>query len=198
MSQIPQCMSGRALEHGIALTVDHGGTSSSKMYVGGQANAIVAAGSTTATSDAENIASEFKIPANTLVAGSTIRVRWSTVTSASVSTDTLITRLRFGTSGTASSNAECAISTAVNATNADCSTGDMIIQIRTATTAVAFGTISDSAPLGSNLVAAQFEPSFTVDVTAENRLAVTTEFSTTSANLATTQGFVVDIVNPST
>ena len=44
MSQIPQLMGERALEHGIAMAVDHGGGSSSKMYVGGQANADVAAG----------------------------------------------------------------------------------------------------------------------------------------------------------
>ena len=44
MSSIPQLMSGRALEHGIGLMVDHGGASNAKMYVGGQANADVAAG----------------------------------------------------------------------------------------------------------------------------------------------------------
>ena len=198
MSQIPELMAGRALGHGIGLSVDHGLGSGSKMYVGGQANADVAAGSTTATSDAENECTEYVIPANTLVAGSTIRVRWVTATSASTSTDTLITRLRFGTSTTASSNTECAVNTAVDQTNGDFSVGDMTIQIRTATTAVAFGTISDSDGLGTKLVSAQFEPSFTVDVTAVNYINVTTLFSTTGANLATTQGFVVDIVNPST
>jgi len=198
MSQIPALTGGRAITHGIGMMVDHGRGSGSKMYVGGQANADVAAGSTTATSDAENECTEYVIPANTLVAGSTIRVRWVTVTSASNSTDTLITRLRFGTSTTASSNTECAVNTAVDQTNADFSVGDMVIQIRTATTAVAFGTISDSDALGSKLVSAQFEPSFTVDVTAANYINVTTLFSTTGANLATTQGFVVDIVNPST
>ena len=198
MSQIPELMAGRALGHGIGLSVDHGLGSGSKMYVGGQANADVAAGSTTATSDAENECTEYVIPANTLVAGSTIRVRWVTATSASNSTDTLITRLRFGTSTTASSNTECAVNTAVDQTNGDFSVGDMTIQIRTATTAVAFGTISDSDGLGTKLVSAQFEPSFTVDVTAVNYINVTTLFSTTGANLATTQGFVVDIVNPST
>ena len=201
MSKIPELMSGRALEHGIAMTVDHGGTASAKMYVGGQANADVAAGTTTATSDAENECTEFVIPANTLVAGSTIRCRWVTVTSASVSNDTLVTRLRFGSSTTASSNTECAVNTAVDQANDDFSCGDMIIQIRTAGaggTAVAFGTISDSDSLGTKLVSAQFEPSFSVDTTVALYLNVTTEFSTTSANLATTQGFVVDIVNPAT
>ena len=198
MSQIPALTGGRALEHGVALTVDHGRGSGSKMYVGGQANADVAAGSTTATSDAENECTEYVIPANTLVAGSTIRVRWVTATSASAGSETLITRLRFGSSTTASSNTEVAVNTAVDQTNGDFSVGDMIIQVRTSVTAVAFGTISDSDALGSKLVSAQFEPSFTIDTTVANYVNVTTLFSSDGANLATTQAFVVDIVNPST
>ena len=201
MSQIPALVGGNAIDHGISMFVNHGGTSSKKMHVGGQANADVAAGSTTATSDAENECAEYKIPKNTLVAGSTIRVRWVTVTSASVSTDTLITRLRFGSHTTAAANTECAVNTAVDQVNADFSCGDMIIQIRTAGTggtAVAFGSIADSDALGSKLVSAQFEPSFAVNTTVANYVNVTTLFSTTSANLATTQAFVVDIVNPNT
>ena len=198
MSKIVELTAGRALEHGIAMMVDHGRGAGSKMYVGGQANADVAAGSTTATSDAENECSEYVIPANTLVAGSTIRCRWVTATSASNSTDTLITRLRFGSNTTASSNTEVAVNSAVDQTNGDFSVGDMIIQVRTATTAVAFGTISDSDALGSKLVSAQFEPFFTIDTTVANYINVTTLFSTTGANLATTQAFIVDIVNPST
>jgi len=198
MSKIVELTAGRALEHGIAMMVDHGRGAGSKMYVGGQANADVAAGSTTATSDAENECSEYVIPANTLVAGSTIRCRWVTATSASNSTDTLITRLRFGSNTTASSNTEVAVNTAVDQVNGDFSVGDMVIQVRTATTAVAFGTISDSDALGSKLVSAQFEPSFTIDTTVANYINVTTLFSTDGANLATTQAFIVDIVNPST
>ena len=200
MSQIPALVGGRALVHGIGMHVDHGGGNSAKMYVGGQANADVAAGSTTATSSAENECTEYIIPANTLVAGSTIRVRWVTLSSTidSGGTDNLTCRLRFGSSTTASSNTECAVSTAVDQAANDFSVGDMLIQIRTATTAVAFGTISDSDALGSKLVSAQFEPSFTIDTTVANYINVTTQFSTTDANLATTHGFVVDIVNPST
>lgn len=198
MSKIPELSGGRALEHGIGMMVDHGRGGGAKMYVGGQANADVAAGSTTATSDAENECTEYVIPANTLVAGSTIRVRWVTATSASAGSETLITRLRFGSSTTASSNTEVAVNTAVDQTNGDFSVGDMIIQVRTSVTAVAFGTISDSDALGSKLVSAQFEPSFTIDTTVANYVNVTTLFSSDGANLATTQAFVVDIVNPST
>ena len=203
MSQIPELTGGRALEHGIAMMVDHGRGGGSKMHVGGQANADVAAGTTTATSSAENEATEYTIPANTLVAGSTIRVRWCTATSAVAGgTDNLIVRLRFGSNTTASSNTECALSTAVDQDDANhFSVGDMLIQIRTAGssgTAVSWGTIADSDVIGSKLLSAQFEPSFSVDTTVDNFVSITTQFGNANANLATTQGFVVDIVNPST
>jgi hypothetical protein len=201
MSQIPQLMSGRALEHGIALAVDHGGTSSSKMYVGGQANADVAAGSTTATSNAENKTTQYVIPANTLVAGSTIRVRFAVLapTIDTGGTDNLKVRLRFGSDGTVVTNdTEVAVSTDVDQAANDFSVGDMIIQVRTSTTAVAFGTIADSDALGSKLVSAQFEPQFTIDTSVKNYVTVTTQFSTTDANLAQSEAFVVDIVNPQT
>ena len=199
MGRIASIDQGNVLEHGITMLVDRAkGTGGEKMYIGGQANADVAQGTLTATSSAENEAAEYTIPANTLVAGSTIRVRWVTATAAFAGgTDNLTVRLRFGISTTASGNTECAVNTAVDQdATSDFSVGDMLIQIRTATTAVAFGTISDSDALGSKLVSAQFEPSFTVDVTAINYVNITTQFGNTNANLATTQGFVVDIVNP--
>ena len=171
MSMIPELMGGRSLSHPLPLAV---GKSSSKMYVGGQANADV-------------------------VAGSTIRVRWATATSAIAGgTDNLIVRLRFGSNGTTmTSDTECAVSTAVDQDDtAHFCVGDMVIQIRSATAAVAFGTIADSDVLGSKLVSAQFEPSFTIDTTVANYVSISTDFDNASANLAATQGFVVDIVNP--
>ena len=196
MAQIPELMGGRSLSHPLPLAV---GKSSSKMYVGGQANADVAAGTTTAESGAENKTAQYTIPANTLVAGSTIRVRWVTATSAIAGgTDNLVVRLRFGSNGTTmTSDTECAVSTAVDQDNtAHFCVGDMVIQIRSATAAVAFGTIADSDVLGSKLVSAQFEPSFTIDTTVANYVSVSTDFDNANANLAATQGFIVDIVNP--
>jgi hypothetical protein len=196
MSMIPELMGGRSLSHPLPLAV---GKSSSKMYVGGQANADVAAGTTTAESGAENVTAQYTIPANSLVAGSTIRVRWATATSAVAGgTDNLTVRLRFGSNGTTmTSDTECAVSTAVDQDDAaHFCVGDMIIQVRTSVTAVAFGTIADSDVLGSKLVSAQFEPSFTIDTTVANYVSISTLFGNANANLAATQGFVVDIVNP--
>ena len=199
MSKIVELTAGRALEHGIAMMVDHGRGAGSKMYVGGQANADVAAGTTTVSSTAETVATQYTIPANTLVAGSTIRVRFACLT-ADQGGDDLTLRLRFGSDGSTMTNdTECAGTSAVTQADNDFSVGDMIIQVRTATTAVAFGTIADSDQLGSKLVSAQFEPSFTIDTTVANYVSVTTQWEGSNAdNEATTQGFVVDIVNPLT
>lgn len=203
MSQIPALTGGRAIVHGIGMHVDHGAGNSAKMYVGGQAKATVAAGTTTASSTTESVASQFTIPAGTLVAGSTVRVRFVVNAYDSNGSDTLIVRLRFGSDGsTMSSDTECAVSTAVDQADNDFSVGDMVIQCRTAGssgTGVAFGTIADSDALGSKLVSAQFEPSFTINTTVANYVSVTTTWDASHAdNEATTQAFVVDIVNPST
>ena len=55
MSQIVELMGGRSLSHPLPLGLGGG----AKMYVGGQANADVAAGTTTVSSTAENKASTY-------------------------------------------------------------------------------------------------------------------------------------------
>jgi len=210
MSQIPQLMSGRALEHGIAMAVDHGGTNSAKMYVGGQANADVAAGTSFGGAGAttEGEMSEYTIPANSLVAGSTIRVRFCTSTTAIAGgTDNLTLNLRFGSNTTASSNQSLGINTATDQdATTDYCIGDFIIQIRTAGssgTYIAWGTmtVSDtSAAASGNAPLTKFSgaTAIAIDTTVANYLSVTGLWGNTDANAATTQGFVVDIVNPST
>ena len=205
MAAIPQLISGNAIDHGIAMFVDHGGTGSAKMYVGGQAQADVAAGTTVggAAGTTETDLSELTIPANSLVAGSTIRARFIVVASAiAAGTDNLVVALRFGTSTTGSSNQSVIANAAFDVnTAADFSIGDVIIQIRTAGssgTAIAWGTLTmpDSAAAVSPLQ--YYTASFAVDTTSANYVTVTGDWSNTDANLCTTQGFVVDIVNPST
>jgi len=185
MSQIPELMAGRALGHGIALAVDHGRGGGSKMYVGGQAKADVAAGLAVGGvgGSTETDLSELTIPANALVAGSTIRARFVVVASAmAAGTDNLVVALRLGTNTTGSSNQLVVANAAFDVnTVADFSIGDVIIQIRTAGTS-------------GTAVAA----SFAINTEAINYLTVTGDWSNTDANLCTTQGFIVDIVNPST
>jgi len=203
MSMIPQLMSGNALEHGIALTVDHGGPNGAKMYVGGQANADVAAGAAAGGATTEVDMTEYIIPAGSLVAGSTIRARYVVLVSAMASgTDNLIVDLTLGASATGASNESVVVNSGfdVDSVN-DISIGDVIIQIRTAGsggTAVAWGQLSNPDSNAALAGVSYFKASFTVNTTVDNYLTVTGKWSNANANLCTTQGFVVDIVNPST
>ena len=208
MSQIPALTSGRALEHGIALTVDHGRGSGSKMYVGGQANALVAAG-TVINADGEGTTetetTSYTVPANTLVAGSTIRAKFYVHSPSANGSDTTQIALRFGYDATASGNdgIETA-ATDLDNSGAVC-VGDGVVQIRTAGssgTAIMFGTIAmDVVTTG---IALSHDESgamavFAVDTTAVNYLAVTITQSGSHADQTShAEAFIVDIVNPST
>ena len=82
MSKIVELTAGRALEHGIAMMVDHGRGAGSKMYVGGQAATKTAASAALTNTTTETALDSLAIPANTLVAGSTIRVQGMSIVTA--------------------------------------------------------------------------------------------------------------------
>ena len=54
MSRITELTDGKALDHGIAMYVDHAGTDTATMSVGGQATAQVAAGVSVENTDTES------------------------------------------------------------------------------------------------------------------------------------------------
>tara|TARA_Y100000114_G_scaffold25292_1_gene21002 strand:- start:2138 stop:2758 length:621 start_codon:yes stop_codon:yes gene_type:complete len=206
MSQIPQLMSGRALEHGIALAVDHGGTSSAKMHVGGQANADVAAG-TVINGDGEGTTesetTEYKVPANTLVAGSTIRCKFYVHCPSGNGTDTTQVALRFGSNATASSNGGIESAAVDLGNSGDVIVGDGVLQVRTAGasgTAVFFG----SFVLGTTVNALSHDSSgamseLSINTTVDNFLSLTITLGSTNASMVSqAEAFIVDIVNPQT
>lgn len=202
MSNIPQLMSGRTLEHGIAMAVDHGGGNSAKMHVGGQASCQVAAGTALTNTTDETALSTFTIPANTLVAGSTIRVRAAGIATATNSTDTLTVQLKLDTSATAIGSAESIVTTgATDVANNDIYEIDACIVVRTAGssgTAVAVGTF---VPMDAPATSRQsvLKASFTIDTTSANVLQITGDWSVANTgNSCRSDIFVVDIVNPST
>tara|TARA_R100000008_G_scaffold48183_1_gene28610 strand:- start:1038 stop:1661 length:624 start_codon:yes stop_codon:yes gene_type:complete len=207
MSSIPQLVNGNALEHGITMFVDHGAGSASQMHVGGQANADVAAG-TVINGDGEGTTetetTEYTIPANTLVAGSTIRAKFYVHCPSGNGSDTTQIGLRFGSNTTASSNSGIeTAATDLDNSGAVC-VGDAVVQIRTAGsggTAVMFGTVAlDTAAA----VALSHDESgalatFAVDTTVDNYLSVTVTLGSTNASMvAQSEAFIVDIYNPST
>ena len=201
MSTIPALMGGRALEHGLALVVDHGRGAGDKMYVGGQAKATVADGTSHENTATEGSLDQLAIPANTLVAGSTIRIWASGIVEDNNSTDTLTVFIRLGTSTTVASNEAVFTSTAVDSADADVYALNGVIQIRTAGssgTAVAMFSFQDP-DAAATTPAWQVKASFAVDTTSKLHLDFSADWSVAHADNETNSNmFVVDIVNPST
>jgi hypothetical protein len=193
---IPELMGGRSLSHPLPLAV---GNSSSKMYVGGQAAAAVAASAALVNDAAETSLNSYAIPANSLVAGSTIRVR-STGTITAFSTGTFKVSLKLGPTTTALASREEYLDTGTTGgAAADIWYIDALIQIRTigATgTAVAMIDYQEPDPLGT-ATKRLIKASVVINTTVEQTLNVTGDWSAANAgNSARSDMFVVDIVNP--
>ena len=202
MSQIPELMAGRALGHGVAMLLDHGRGGGAKMYVGGQAKATVADGTSHENDATEGSLDKLAIPANTLVAGSTIRVWASGIVEDNNSTDTLTIFIRLGTNATLpASNTAVFTSAAVDSADADVYALNGVIQIRTAGssgTAVAMFSYQDPDAVAT-APKWQLTASFAVDTTSALYLDFSADWSVAHAENETNSNmFVVDIVNPST
>ena len=202
MSSIPQLTGGRALEHGIGMLVDHGRGAGAKMYVGGQAATKTAASTALTNTTTETALDSLAIPAKSLVAGSTIRVRSMGIVTAQNSTDTLKIYLSLGkTSVALASREEVLATTAVDAAVSDVFYIDALIQIRTigtSGTAVAMIDFQDPDAV-TTATKRSLKASFTVDTTVEQTLSVSGEWSVANAgNSCRSDIFCVDIVNPST
>ena len=202
MSRIPELSAGRALEHGIGMMVDHGRGAGAKMYVGGQAATKTAASAALTNTTDETALDSLAIPANSLVAGSTIRVRSMGIATATNSTDTLKVYLSLGPTSTALASREEVLATsAIDATNNDIFYIDALIQVRTigsSGTAVAMIEFQDP-DAATTATKRSLKASFTLNTTVEQTLAVSGEWSVANAgNSCRSDVFVVDIVNPST
>lgn len=137
---------------------------------------------------------QYSIPANTLVAGSVVKVRFQGIATATNSTDTLTIKLYIGgLSGTA-----ILTGTATNATDNDIFTGEALIQIRTAgasgtLVAIASGNI---VPAATRVAVPVFQitASTTIDTTAAQVVGVGADWSVaSSSNSARLDIMVVEI-----
>ena len=201
MSKIIELVNGNALEHGISMFLDHGGPSGSQMHVGGQA-ATKTAATTLTNSTTQTLLDSCAIPANSLVAGSTIRVKSMGIATATNSTDTLQITLGLGPTATALASREEILATdAVDAVNNDVFYIDAVIQVRTVGTggtAVAMVQYQDPDAVATTSKRI-LKASFTLNTTVANTLAVSGQWSVANAgNSMRSDLFVVDIVNPST
>jgi hypothetical protein len=207
MSQIPQLMSGRALEHGISLMVDHGGGSDKKMHVGGQAKAItaqVALDGSSYTATTQTMLDKYTIPANTLVAGSTIRIRAVGRVSNVNGSDALQAFVSLGASGSNPGNNNQLLSTNdATVAASDFFVIDGTIQFRTVgTAATGYAMFTYSQPSDQavkSAIATTISATASVDTTERLRLSVDVQWSSDhNDNDVELEIFIVDIVNPST
>ena len=202
MSKIVELTAGRALEHGIAMMVDHGRGAGSKMYVGGQAATKTAASAALTNTTDETALDSLAIPANTLVAGSTIRVQGMSIVTAVTSNPDLQFFLSLGPTTTAlASREEIITTTDAEVAASDVFYVDAVIQVRTigsSGTAVAMCEYQDPDAVGTQ-AKRTIKASFALNTTVEQTLAVSAQWSAASAsNSCRSDVFCVDIVNPST
>tara|TARA_R100001015_G_C4635214_1_gene204055 strand:- start:8151 stop:8759 length:609 start_codon:yes stop_codon:yes gene_type:complete len=202
MSKIIELVNGNSLEHGISMFLDHGGPSGSQMHVGGQAATKTAASAALTNTTTETALDSVAIPANSLVAGSTIRVKSMGIATATNGSDALQIFLSLGPTATAlASREEILATTDANVDNNDVFYIDAIIQVRTVGTggtAVAMVQYQDPDAVGT-ATKREIKASFTLNTTVASTLAVSAQWSAASAsNSCRSDLFVVDIVNPST
>jgi hypothetical protein len=145
-------------------------------------NAVAASAAHTATTDEALFDKQYSIPANTLVAGSVIKVRFQGIATGTNSSDTLTIKLYIGgLSGTA-----ILTGTATDATNNDVFTGEAMICIRTAgasgtLVAVASGNIVPAATRVAVPVY-QITASTAIDTTAAQVIGVGADWNSSSGS----------------
>lgn len=152
-------------------------------WLGGVVYSATAASTALTASSTETLLdTSYSIPANTLVAGSVIKVRFQGIATATNSTDTLTIKLYIGgLAGTA-----VLTGTATDVANNDIFTGEALIQVRTAgasgtMVAVASGNIVPAATRVAVPVY-QITASTTLDTTAAQVVGVGAKWSTTSGS----------------
>jgi hypothetical protein len=192
-------MAAELFINGANIYVDHAGTDTSVLYVGGQANAQLAAGVSHENSTDEGSLSQYAIPANSLVNGSTIRFWAAGVVEDNNGSNTLTIAVRLGTSTTVTSNVAVFSTGAIDVADSDIYCLHGIIQVRTAGsngTAVAMMSYQDPDATGT-APKWNYKDPFTLDTTSKLYLDITGDWSAAHAdNECNSEMFVVDIVNP--
>ena len=154
-----------------------------KGWLGGvvYANTAASAAHTSTTTEAI-LDTSYTIPANTLVAGSVIKVRYQGIATASTNTDTLTVKLYIGgTSGTA-----LLTGTATDTAANNIFTGEATIVVRTAGTSGTFVAVGSHAdvPAASGTASPVYEITASTAINTETTqvLGVGADWSTTDVN----------------
>jgi hypothetical protein len=162
-----------------ALTTTDGVSSGTTRYVGGRAYSNTAASTAITNSNTEALFStKYTLPANSLVAGSTIRVRYQGIATATHSTDTLTIKVYIGgLAGTALISGS-AVDVADN--NVFSGTFDIVVRDIGATGhIVGTGFFKDPAAAGSGTVKDAILASTAIDTTAAQDIGISATWSVT-------------------
>lgn len=156
---------------------------------------------TTAETQFDSITATMAIPANTIVAGTIMKVRFQCIAPSTNATDTLQIRLRLREAAEALSSATLILdSTAVDAVNDDVVMGEAWLEFRTvgpAGTFVAAGLVTVPDPAGTAVVRQQIVASTAVDTTVALTLSVTATWSVANAgNQVRLDVYQVEILRP--
>lgn len=132
------------------LTTTDGVASGTAKVVGGVAYAMAAASTALTNSNAEAVLGSYTIPANTLKAGTVVRVRFQGIATATHTTDTLTIKLRLG--ATTLTGTALITTSAVDVADGNIFTGELLLTSRAAPSAtsalVGVGRYSDPGAAG--------------------------------------------------
>lgn len=175
------------------ITTTDGVASGTARVVGGLAFSNVAASTVVGTTSAETLFDQsYTIPANTLKAGTVVKVRYQGFGVTGIGTDTFAHKLYIGGSG---GTALITSATAQLATNATFN-GEATIVCRTAGTTgtfVATATFKQSSAEGTMTVKDDITASTTINTSAAQAIVVTGTWNTSNANGARLDVLTVEI-----
>lgn len=175
------------------ITTTDGVSSGTARVVGGLAYSNVAASASVGGTSAETLFDQsYTIPANTLKAGTRVKVRYAGFGVTGIGTDTFGHKLYIGGSGGTALITSAAAQLATNATF----TGETELVCRTAGTTgtfAAFGTYKQSSAEGTMTVKDDIVRSTTINTQANQAVVVTGTWNTANANSAILDVLTVDI-----
>lgn len=128
------------------VTTTDGVASGTAKVVGGRAYSLAAAGTAVTATNSETTSASFSIPANTIKAGTVIRVRYQGIATATNSTDTLTVKLKLGSTNLIST-------AAVDVANNDTFTGmfELVGRAAPAASAAVVGVGLYNDPAGTSI-----------------------------------------------
>lgn len=176
------------------VTTTDGVASGTARRIGGVASRIVADGTAHTSSTDEAVLASYEIPANTLKAGTVVKVRWSARVTADNAGTTLTGRLRLG--ATTLTGTELVVTSAVDTSANHLFVGEYLIQAREApgaASAVVGVGMHALGAAGSNMVSAGLATT-ALATNGALKLEVTGDWSAADANSVRAEVFVVEVV----